>query len=174
LLFGAGGRPLTLEQHEEAFAMTGRPGTLLEQLEASGLRGRGGASFPTFQKVALLRSQRGHSKFMVVNAMEGEPAAHKDQTLLSTNPHLVLDGAEFLAAAIGASKIAVCVSRDNPTVVHHVGRAIHERTRRSLRGPSLELHAPPWRYVAGEESALVHWLDDNESLPQYDRAVHIF
>ena len=167
LLLGAGGRPLTLEQHEKAFAMNARPGSVLEHLEASGLRGRGGASFPTFQKVALLRAQRSHSKFVVVNAMEGEPAAHKDQTLLSTNPHLVLDGAEFLAAAIGANKIAVCVSRDNPAVVHHVERAIHERTRRSLRGPKLELHAPPWRYVAGEESGLVHWLDDNESLPQY-------
>ena len=35
---------------------------------------------------------------MVVNAMEGEPAAHKDQTLIGANPHLVLDGAEFLAS----------------------------------------------------------------------------
>jgi len=51
--------------------------------------------------------------------------------------------------------------------VNHVEHAIHERTRRSLRGPKLELHTPPWRYVAGEESALVHWLDDNESLPQF-------
>jgi Na+-translocating ferredoxin:NAD+ oxidoreductase RnfC subunit len=114
LLLGAGARPLTLKQHEEAFTMNARPGTILEHLEASGLRGRGGASFPTFQKVALLRAQRSHHKFVVVNAMEGEPAAHKDQTLLSTNPHLVLDGAEFLAGAIGADKIAVCVSRDNP------------------------------------------------------------
>ena len=168
VLHGASGRPLTLEQHEEAFAMSAnRPGTLLEQLEASGLTGRGGAAFPTWRKAQLIRSQRSHNKFMVVNAMEGEPAAHKDQTLLSSNPHLVLDGAEFLASVIGAKNIAICVARDNPAVVHHVERAIHERARRSLRGPKLELHAPPWRYVAGEESALVHWLDDNESLPQY-------
>jgi NADH:ubiquinone oxidoreductase subunit F (NADH-binding) len=99
--------------------------------------------------------------------MEGEPASHKDLTLLSTHPHLVLDGAEYLASIVGAQNIAVCVARDNPTVVNHVERALHERTRRSLRGPKLEMHTPPWRYVAGEESALVHWLDDNESLPQF-------
>lgn len=167
LMHAASDRPLTLALHEAAFASSTSVTSLLDELEASGLTGRGGAGFPTALKARLIREQRGHNKFMVVNAMEGEPASHKDQTLLSANPHLVLDGAEYLASMIGANNIAVCVARDNPSVVNHVGRAIHERTRRSLRGPKLELHTPPWRYVAGEESALVHWLDDNESLPQY-------
>jgi NADH:ubiquinone oxidoreductase subunit F (NADH-binding) len=139
----------------------------LEELEASGLTGRGGGAFPTSRKVSLLRSQRGHGKVVVVNAMEGEPEAHKDRTLLSTNPHLVLDGAECLATMIGAKTVAVCVPRDNQTVVHYLKRAIYERTLRAHKGPTFELHAAPWRYVAGEESALVHWLNDNESLPQY-------
>ena len=166
-MHSASGRPLSLAQHEQAFASSFQITSLLDELDASGLTGRGGAGFPTGRKARLIKEQRGHNKFMVVNAMEGEPASHKDQTLLSANPHLVLDGAEYLAASIGANNIAVCVARDNPSVVNHVEHAIHERTRRSLRGPKLELHTPPWRYVAGEESALVHWLDDNESLPQY-------
>ncbi len=167
LMYAAGPRPLSLAQHEEVFAIPRTAGSLLEELEASGLTGRGGAAFPTARKARLIREQRGHNKFVVVNAMEGEPASHKDLTLLSTHPHLVLDGAEYLASIVGAQNIAVCVARDNPTVVNHVERALHERTRRSLRGPKLEMHTPPWRYVAGEESALVHWLDDNESLPQF-------
>ena len=167
LMYAAGPRPLSLAQHEEVFASSRTAGSLLEELEASGLTGRGGAAFPTARKARLIREQRGHHKFVVVNAMEGEPASHKDLTLLSTHPHLVLDGAEYLASIVGAQNIAVCVARDNPTVVNHVERALHERTRRSLRGPKLEMHTPPWRYVAGEESALVHWLDDNESLPQF-------
>jgi NADH:ubiquinone oxidoreductase subunit F (NADH-binding) len=166
-LHGATGRPLTLQQHEAAFATNAPVANLFDELQLSGLTGRGGGTFATSKKVALLRSQRSHHKYVVVNAMEGEPAAHKDQTLLSSNPHLVLDGAEYLANMIGAKEIKVCVSRDNPTVVHHVQRAIHERARRTERGPGFELHAPPWRYVAGEESALIHWLNDNESLPQY-------
>jgi NADH:ubiquinone oxidoreductase subunit F (NADH-binding) len=167
LLQGAQGRPLTLSQHEETFGFAERSASLYDELEASGLCGHGGAAFPTARKARLLADQRHHHKFVVVNAMEGEPASHKDRTLLSANPHLVLDGAEYLASIIGAKNIAVCVARDNPTVVNHLERAIHERARRSLRGPALELHTPPWRYVAGEESALVHWLDDNKSLPQY-------
>jgi NADH:ubiquinone oxidoreductase subunit F (NADH-binding) len=167
VLLGATGRPLSLAQHEATFAATVRPGNLFDELEASGLTGRGGGAFPTSRKVALLRNQRGHGKVVVVNAMEGEPEAHKDRTLLSTNPHLVLDGAEYLAAMVGAKNVAVCVPRDNPTVVHYLKRAIYERTLRTQKGPTFELHAAPWRYVAGEESALVHWLNDNESLPQY-------
>jgi NADH:ubiquinone oxidoreductase subunit F (NADH-binding) len=167
LLTGATGRPLSLDQHERLFAGAGPSRPLVEELEAAGLTGRGGAAFPTFRKVRLIREQRGHHKWVVVNAMEGEPAAHKDQTLLAANPHLVLDGAELLASAVGARSIAVCVSREAYASVNHLKHAIHERQRRSQRGPQIELHTPPHRYVAGEESALVHWLDDNESLPQY-------
>lgn len=167
LLHGYCGRPLSLEQHELTFAGPARGASILDHLESSGLTGRGGAAFPTFRKARLIREQRGHHKVMVVNAMEGEPAAHKDQTLIGANPHLVLDGAEALASVIGAKEIVVCVSRENSTTVNHMSRAIHERERRSMRGPRTTLHTPPHRYVAGEESALVHWLDDNESLPQY-------
>lgn len=167
VLYGATGRPLTLAEHQSTFAAPTRPSAMFEELEASGLTGRGGGAFATSRKVSLLRNHRGHGKVVVVNAMEGEPEAHKDRTLLSTNPHLVLDGAEYLAAMIGAKRVAVCVPRDNQTVVHFLKRAIFERTLRASKGPTIELHAAPWRYVAGEESALVHWLNDNESLPQY-------
>ena len=159
--------PVTLDQHEASLPPALRGSALLDELEASGLAGRGGAAFPTARKVRLLREQRSHNKFVVVNVMEGEPASHKDLTLTSSSPHLILDGAQVLASLIGATHVAVCAARDNPTVVNHLKRAMHERERR--RGPSLamELHTPPWRYVAGEESALTHWLDDKASLPQY-------
>ena len=174
VLRNASGRPLTLSQHEECFGPLPPGAPSLDVLEASGLTGRGGAAFPTAKKARLIREQRGHGKFVVVNAMEGEPAAHKDRTLISANPHLVLDGAQYLAGIVGARHVAVCVSRDDPIMVNHLQRAVHERDRHGARGISFELHTPPWRYVAGEESALVHWLDDNESLPQYrPRRPHI-
>lgn len=167
LLFGTPGTPLTFAQHEAVFSTNFKAAALFDELEASGLTGRGGAAFPTARKARLLRDQRGHNKVVVVNAMEGEPVSYKDSTLLSTNPHLVLDGAAILASIIGAKDVIVCVSRDNPTAVGNVQRALDERARASARGPQLKLETAPWRYVAGEESALVHWLNDNESLPQY-------
>jgi NADH:ubiquinone oxidoreductase subunit F (NADH-binding) len=167
LLHQATGQPLSLAQHEVAFASSGRGGSLLGELEASGLTGRGGANFPTARKVVFVKEQRGHKKIVVVNAMEGEPASHKEVALLRSNPHLVLDGAQYLATMIGADTIVVCVSRDNTEVINDLSRAIAERASRKQREALIELRTPPGRYVAGEESALAHWLNDNESLPQY-------
>lgn len=167
LLYGKPGTPLTFGQYQSTFATSYKAASLLDELEASGLTGRGGAAFPTARKARLLREQRSHNKVVVVNAMEGEPVSYKDSTLLSTNPHLVLDGAAILASIIGAKDVIVCVSRDNPNAVGNVQRALDERARAGARGPQFKLETAPWRYVAGEESALVHWLNDNESLPQY-------
>ena len=164
ILHGASGRPLSLREHRDVFGVAPQP-ALFEQLEASGLAGRGGGGFTTARKVDFVRRERGRRKVVVVNAMEGEPMGHKDRTLLSTNPHLMLDGAEYLATMIGAHHVDVCVSRSDPAIVHHVQRALNERARR--RGVEFSLRTPPWRYVAGEESALVHWLNDNETMPQY-------
>jgi NADH:ubiquinone oxidoreductase subunit F (NADH-binding) len=165
VLHAASGGPLSLRAHEDAFATT-VVDDLFDELVASGLAGRGGAGFTTARKVELLGRERARHKVVVVNAMEGEPVGHKDRTLLSTNPHLVLDGAEYLATLIGARRIDVCVSRNDPTIVGHVQYALLERERRR-GGPAFVLLTPPWRYVAGEESALVHWLNDHETMPQY-------
>ena len=164
VLYGARGRPLSMAQHQEVFGSVRYAG-LFEELEASGLAGRGGAGFTTARKVDVVRRERGRHKVLVVNAMEGEPVGHKDRTLLSTNPHLVLDGAAYVASMIGATHVEICVSRNDPAIVHHVQRALKERGGRD--DVSFTLHTPPWRYVAGEESALVHWLNDNETMPQY-------
>lgn len=142
-----------------------RAASLLDELDASGLTGRGGAAFPTAIKARLLREHRSRHKAVVVNAMEGEPASLKDATLLSTNPHLVLDGAEALGSIIGATDVIVCVAEGRRAVLDAVQRAIDERRRRGGRGVTFALRTPPARYISGEESALTHWLDAQQALP---------
>jgi NADH:ubiquinone oxidoreductase subunit F (NADH-binding) len=167
VLHGALDRPRTYDEHLELYGPAPASGHLISQVIASGLTGRGGAAFPTGRKLELLRAQRSGAAFVVVNAMEGEPAAHKDRTLLAKNPHLVLDGAVAIANALDADRVIVCTAREHESTIAHLTRAIAERPTRSRRSPTIELHTPPGRYVAGEESALVHWLNDHETLPQY-------
>jgi len=135
-------------------------------LESSGLGGRGGGGFPAAVKlVAAQRAGRGGT--VVVNGMEGEPASDKDTLLLIGSPHLVLDGAQLVAAAGGADRVIVCVPGDRARVVAAVARAISERGAARCAPVAETMVHPPDRFVAGEESALVRWIESGESLPSF-------
>jgi len=136
---------------------------LRAELAASGLLGRGGAGFPTAAKWDVVTGT-GRRPLVAVNAMEGEPASHKDEALLAWSPHLVLDGAEVAAAAVGAREIVVCVPGDRDSAAGAVSRAIAEREPGRGRA-SISVCRPPARYIAGEESALAAWIDGRVGLP---------
>ncbi len=136
---------------------------LRAEVAGSGLSGYGGGGFPAAVKwESVLRSNR--RPLVVVNVMEGEPASAKDRALLAWSPHLVLDGAELVAALCGARSVVVCVADDRHDSARAVQRAVTERSRAgSPRALSVE--RPPARYVTGEESALVSWLDRRDARP---------
>lgn len=137
---------------------------LIDEVTESGLFGRGGAAFPTSRKWETFSRSR-KRPMVVVNAMEGEPASHKDRVLLTRAPHLVLDGADVAACAVDASEIKICVAAGSDQAAASVERAIAERERAGVMRCRMRLHRPPGRYVSGEESALVGWLDKGRALP---------
>ena len=149
-------------------------GCLFDAVEAAGLRGRGGAAFPTATKPRAVAAGAGRRRPVVVaNGTEGEPASAKDKVLLQVAPHLVLDGIDLVAGLLGASEAHLCVDRAWPDVAAAVERAIAERARSGRahrtggRLPRVQVHAAPDRYVAGEETALVHWLNGGEARPMF-------
>jgi NADH:ubiquinone oxidoreductase subunit F (NADH-binding) len=103
----------------------------------------------------------------VANGTEGEPLSAKDKTLLTFAPHLVLDGLVLAAGAVGARQATLCVERTAAVTIEAVSRALHERSRARLDPVEVELARTPDRYVAGEESALVHWLNGGEAKPTF-------
>jgi len=163
---GGDGGATPLERHRLRYPEPPRPGRPREDfiaaVERSGLRGRGGASFPTGTKLRAVRDGRG-APVVVVNGSEGEPSSGKDKLLLTMASHLVLDGALLAAAAVGASQVVVCVDGAATAALEGVGRALAERG--GSDGLPVRLAAIPPRYVAGEESALVHWLNGGPATP---------
>jgi NADH:ubiquinone oxidoreductase subunit F (NADH-binding) len=140
------------------------PAGLLDAVDAAGLRGRGGGGFPTARKMrSVAESANRREPVVVVNAAESEPASAKDRALIRGAPHLVLDGAELAAAALGARHITIAVHRGDPAVAG-LGAAIFDRARR-WNAPTIEIAELPRRYVASEQTALVRWLGGGEAKP---------
>ena len=77
---------------------------MIPVLEASGLLGRGGAGFPVGRKWRTVAERSAGGTAVLVNGAEGEPLSAKDRALMTLRPHLVLDGAQLAADAVGARR----------------------------------------------------------------------
>ncbi len=162
-------RPMTLDEHLARYGTVrgGKSRDLIDLVEASGLQGRGGAAFPTATKLRAVASRRGRA-VVVVNGTEGEPASGKDKVLLRYLPHLVLDGAVAAAEAVGAREAFVAVADGATAPAEAVAEAIESRRRRKLDGRvNLRLVEVPDRFVAGEETALVQFLNGGPAKPTF-------
>ena len=156
------GAPMSLAEHERVHgALPDRaPWELIESIEHSGLRGRGGADFPAARKLRAVAAGR-RASAVVVNGSETEPASAKDQLLLSRLPHLVLDGAVLAARAIGAPEVIIQAGADSGGSLRALEGAL------ALRDDGVRVHlvTAPGGYVAGEESAVIHYLGGGDALP---------
>ena len=150
--------PLPLERRRERRAES----PLIGRIERAGLGGRGGAGFPTATKLRAVAQGRGRA-VVVINVAEREPASEKDRTLAAALPHLLLDGGQLAAAAVGAEELIVCVCESAHA---SIATAISERSR--LREPAqMNLTAAPSGFLAGQESALVNYLNGGPAIPTF-------
>jgi NADH:ubiquinone oxidoreductase subunit F (NADH-binding) len=139
---------------------------LIEMVDRAELRGRGGAAFPTATKLAAV-AESGRRSIVVANGAEGEPASAKDRLLLEWSPHLVLDGALLAAQAVRAEEVILCVRGDAVEALENAGAAIAEREAAGTAPVPVRLAVTPSTYLAGEESALVRFLNGGPAKPTF-------
>jgi NADH:ubiquinone oxidoreductase subunit F (NADH-binding) len=136
----------------------GPGGRLIGLLERAGLTGRGGAGFPTWRKLAAVAV--GERPVVIGNGAEGEPASAKDRTLLTRAPHLVLDGLQLAAEAVGA---ADCYLYVPARIADRARQALADRAGRDRFAVTV-VEAPD-TFVAGEESAVIARIAGRRALP---------
>jgi NADH:ubiquinone oxidoreductase subunit F (NADH-binding) len=137
--------------------------SLTESLVRSGLTGRGGAAYPTGLKWRSVAARSNGTAVVIVNGAEGEPRSLKDRLLMTTRPHLILDGAFLAAKAVRAKQVVLYIGEEHRASQDSMARALAERTgeeRRLVRTVSA-----PARYVAGASSAAVHLVDAGIATP---------
>jgi NADH:ubiquinone oxidoreductase subunit F (NADH-binding) len=167
LLLGvhADGRPVDISEHLHLHGPL--PGqldrrSLLDDVEQSELRGRGGAGFPSALKIRAVADGRGR-KIVLANGVEGEPVSGKDKVLLRYVPHLVLDGVEVAARAVGAAHAVVAVSERAVAELAVLRNSLRERGQSDQL--EIRIAVVPGRFVAGEETALINAVGDGPPRP---------
>jgi NADH:ubiquinone oxidoreductase subunit F (NADH-binding) len=136
--------------------------SLIDEVDRSGLRGRGGADFPTATKLRAVASRRSVSA-VVVNGSETEPASLKDRLLISSLPHLVLDGAVAAAIAVGARAVIVKLDPRGRGARQAVEDALAERSDKI----PMSVVVGGGGYVSGEESAVINFLNAKAAVPTF-------
>jgi NADH:ubiquinone oxidoreductase subunit F (NADH-binding) len=136
---------------------------LVADLRKVRLFGRGGGMFPFARKITTAL-EAGRKREVVVNAAESEPASAPDSALMTTSPHLVLDGAEVVSRALKARTVRIVVSADRPAVVEAVRRAVEEReaARSSAR---YRVYVADGGFVGGQRQAVTELIEGRENLP---------
>src|SRR2546428_581399 len=93
-------------------ALSMPPEAVTDEVDKSGLRGRGGAGFPTGRKWKFIPKDPAVTKYVVVNADEGEPGTFKDRTLLEGDPHRLIEGIVIASYAVGAHLAFIYLRRE--------------------------------------------------------------
>ena len=152
-----------------------KPEQVVELVKDSKLRGRGGAGFPAGSKWEFARNSPGETKYVVVNADEGDPGAFMDRALLEGNPHAVLEGFTIGAYAIGAHEGYIYVRQEYPLAVENVTIAIKQAEEHGLLGKNIlgsgfdftvKVHRGAGAFVCGEETALLRSLEGKPGEPK--------
>ncbi|MDQ6743823.1 MAG: SLBB domain-containing protein [Candidatus Dormibacteraeota bacterium] len=136
---------------------------VIDTLARSGLLGRGGAAFPVGVKWRSVTDRSRGGAVVLVNGAEGEPLSWKDRLLLEARPHLVLDGAFIAAGTVGADQVVLYVGERHRRALEALNQALEERPPAQRRLARI-VSAPP-RYIAGEESAAVHFVQAGVATP---------
>ena len=136
-------------------------------IEASGLQGRGGAGFPAGFKWNSVRGQTETTRYVVLNADEGEPGTFKDREVLLRRPDLVIEGLAIAAWTVGARDVYLYLRGEFSGPWQATEDAIRQFEATDAFGDiKFHLHAGHGAYICGEETALLEALEGKRGMPR--------
>ncbi|MCW8918803.1 MAG: proton-conducting membrane transporter [Gammaproteobacteria bacterium] len=141
------------------------PVAVLKQILASGLRGCGGSHLPLVKKWEAAIPHK--PRYLVVNGMEGEPDTFKDYLLLRDYPQIVLEGIALACRVLHIREACLVLNSAYGECRAALQAVLNENAAlfdgldiQLVDGPEVDL------YVAGEESALLNYLEGQRAEPR--------
>jgi len=157
-------------------ALTTRtPAELKEEVKKANLRGRGGAGFPAGVKWGFINPRDGEHVYLVVNADESEPGTFKDRSIMTQDPHRLIEGIIISCFAIDAHVAYIYVRGELAFAVTRLERALEEARQAGYLGErpfgidhaiEVHVHSGAGAYICGEETALLNSLEGRRGEPR--------
>jgi NADH:ubiquinone oxidoreductase subunit F (NADH-binding) len=154
-------------------ALSMGPQGAIDELRKSLLRGRGGAGYPTADKWQTVADAEGEEKYVICNAVDGDPRSRVAKTLIEGDPHSILEGALIAAYAVGASRCIVALPGNSQAAISKLEKATGQMKEKSLLGErildsefscQMEIREIPKKLAAGEETALLRALAGGQAM----------
>ena len=156
-------------------ALSMQPDEVTAVVKDSALRGRGGAGFGAGQKWGFIPQGDGKSRYVVVNADEGEPGTCRDAPLMTADPHSLIEGTIIASYAIGCHQAFIYLRGELVHAGRRLDNAIREAYAAGYLGKNIldsgfdldiVLHRGAGAYICGEETALLDSLEGYRGQPR--------
>jgi NADH-quinone oxidoreductase subunit F len=147
---------------------------VIEEVDKSGLRERGGDGFPAGKKWRLCFDAAGSEKYVICNAVEGDPDSLTARTLLEGDPHSVLEGMVIGAYVTGAGLGYVFVNAEHALAIVRLKSALKQmEDHRFLGGHILdsnvsfriEVNEGTGKLACGDETSLINAMEGKQTMP---------
>lgn len=136
------------------------------------LEGFGGSGFPAWVKWDAVAGKNSSTKYLVVNAHEGEPGTFKDRVIMESRPFELIEAALIAARTVGAEKVIIALKHEYvqaerilkkalQSSISHIGEKLSGRNL-----PKISIERIPGFYITGEESALLEAIEGKRSEPR--------
>ena len=154
---------------------TMKPQEVIDVIKDSGLRGRGGGGFPTGMKWQFAANSVNDTKYVCVNADEGDPGAFMDRSILEGDPHSLLEAMTIAGYAIGSHQGYIYIRAEYPIAVKRLQVAISQAKEYGLLGKNIlesgfdfdiEIRLGAGAFVCGEETALMTSIEGHRGEPR--------
>lgn len=132
---------------------------LIEAIKKSDLKGRGGAGFDTALKWQMVADARSDKKYVICNAMEGEPESQKDFHIIKHYFDEVINGMILAMHTVGATEAIIFMHKEKyNTFSAKINRQIHHLPIKLLSAPN--------EYRCGEETTLLNAIEGLRTEPR--------
>jgi NADH:ubiquinone oxidoreductase subunit F (NADH-binding) len=151
------------------------PAQLIAEVRAAGLRGRGGAGVLTAEKLTLVAQSADEPKYVICNAYDADRRSLISRTLLTRDPHRVIEGLALAGYAVGASEGFVFMRGAHEDAAATIQAALREALDQHILGRdvlgsrfefTVTVVGVDLGFMAGEETTMMEIIKGKRAMPQ--------